>query len=165
MTVFSSNWKWPDIPGLHDFKGDLLHTASWDKAISLEGKRVAVIGSGASGIQVVPAILPQVSQLISFNRSPTWVAPDFAWQLAPQGRETRYSEEQRRKWREDPDSLRLYRQNIEHAMNVRFPGFYKHSEAQHQGRKLVAEAMAKRLNHDPELCEKLIPKFELGCRR
>ena len=55
-----SNWKWPDIEGLHDFKGTLLHTAKWDESVKLEGKSVAVIGSGASGIQIVPEIQPRM---------------------------------------------------------------------------------------------------------
>ncbi|KAF5010117.1 hypothetical protein FDECE_3703 [Fusarium decemcellulare] len=160
-----NNWKWPDIEGLHDFKGELLHTARWDESVDLKDKKVAVIGSGASGIQVVPAIKPIVSKLISFNRSPTWVAPDFAYQLAKDGRNTLYSEEQRREWRQNPDKLRQYRREIEHAMNARFPSFYKHSEAQKQGRAFVAKSMADKLNNRPDLIEKLIPKFELGCRR
>lgn len=53
-----SNWKWPDIQGLHDFKGTLAHTAHWDESIVLQDKKVAVIGSGASGVQIVPAIQP-----------------------------------------------------------------------------------------------------------
>ncbi|KAK7427365.1 hypothetical protein QQZ08_006134 [Neonectria magnoliae] len=160
-----NNWKWPDIHGLHDFQGQLLHTAHWDDTADLKGKRVAVIGSGASGIQIVPAIQPIVSKLVSFNRSPTWIAPDFAYQLAKDGRNTLYSEEQRRTWRENPDQLRQYRRDIEHAMNARFPSFYKHSEAQKQGKAFVAEAMRQKLKSRPDLIEKLIPKFELGCRR
>lgn len=54
-----SNWKWPDIEGVHDFRGDLIHTASWPEAIDLKDKVVAVIGNGASGIQVLPAIRPR----------------------------------------------------------------------------------------------------------
>ncbi|OIW22564.1 FAD/NAD(P)-binding domain-containing protein [Coniochaeta ligniaria NRRL 30616] len=160
-----NNWKWPDIDGLHDFQGDLLHTTKWDDSIKLEGKRVAVIGSGASGIQLVPVIQPIVSKLISFNRSPTWVAPEFAWQLAADSRDTIYTEEQRAEFRNNPEKLTEYRRDIEHGMNARFPSFYKHSEAQKIGRQFVAEGMRKRLNNDPVLTEKLIPKFELGCRR
>ncbi|CAK7236354.1 hypothetical protein SBRCBS47491_009609 [Sporothrix bragantina] len=161
-----NNWKWPDIPGLHDFTaGPLVHTAHWDPTVELEGKRVAVIGSGATGIQLVAKIHPQVASLVSFNRSPTWIAPDFAWQLATEGRETLYSAEQRKEWRERPEVLRQYRRDIEHAMNSRFPSFYRSSEAQRQGQAFVGDAMRKKLAGRPDLIEKLIPKFELGCRR
>jgi cation diffusion facilitator CzcD-associated flavoprotein CzcO len=54
-----SSWKLPDIPGLQKFKGDLFHTANWKENYSYEGKRVAVIGSGSSAIQVVPQLQPR----------------------------------------------------------------------------------------------------------
>lgn len=54
----SSNWKWPDVEGLHDFKGDLVHTASWPEGHDLTNKTVALIGNGATGIQLLPAIQP-----------------------------------------------------------------------------------------------------------
>lgn len=53
---FFSNWKWPDLPGLHSFKGNLFHSATWDPDYDLAGKNVAVLGTGSSGIQVVSAI-------------------------------------------------------------------------------------------------------------
>ncbi|KJR80508.1 cyclohexanone monooxygenase [Sporothrix schenckii 1099-18] len=160
-----NNWKWPAIDGLHDFGGALVHTARWDQGLDLAGKRVGVVGSGATGIQVVAAIHPQVQSLVSFNRSPTWIAPDFAWQLATEGRATRYSEAQRKEWREKPEVLREYRRSIEHAMNARFPSFYKSSEAQKQGQAFVGAAMRKKLAGRPDLVDKLVPPFELGCRR
>ena len=58
-----NRWQWPDISGLHSFSGTLLHTAAYDRSVSLEGKRVAVIGTGSSGIQVVAAISDQVANL------------------------------------------------------------------------------------------------------
>lgn len=54
----SSNWKWPDISGLHSFEGKLIHSAAWDHNADLAGKNVAVLGCGSSGVQIVPAILP-----------------------------------------------------------------------------------------------------------
>jgi 4-hydroxyacetophenone monooxygenase len=67
--------KWPSIPGFTDFTGDLLHTAQWDDSIDLTGKRVAVIGNGASAMQLVPAIADQVGSLTVFQRSKQWAAP------------------------------------------------------------------------------------------
>ena len=55
--------KWPDIPGFDEFRGPVLHTAQWDESAELEGKRVAVIGNGASAMQLVPAIADQVGSL------------------------------------------------------------------------------------------------------
>ncbi|KAH7072085.1 hypothetical protein BKA63DRAFT_605008 [Paraphoma chrysanthemicola] len=160
-----NDWKWPDIEGLHDFQGPILHTAHWDASVDLKGKRIAVIGSGASGIQVVPQLQPIASKLISFNRSPTWVAPEFAGQLAREGRNTTYTEEEKEEFRNHPEKLKQYRREIEHAVNARFPAFYKHSDAQKNARQLITESMKQILKNDPVLVEKMIPKFEVGCRR
>jgi cation diffusion facilitator CzcD-associated flavoprotein CzcO len=72
--------KRPDIPGLDDFRGPTVHTARWDAGLELAGKRVAVIGTGASAVQVVPSIAPEVRHLTVFQRTPVWVFPkrDFA---------------------------------------------------------------------------------------
>jgi cation diffusion facilitator CzcD-associated flavoprotein CzcO len=57
----NSKWKWPAIPGRETFEGTMLHSANWDDSIQLESKRVAVIGSGSSGVQIVPNIQPRWS--------------------------------------------------------------------------------------------------------
>ena len=90
-----NNWKWPDIPGLHDFKGKLMHSARWDESydytVSIcfitendlacllvsQGKRVSVIGNGSSGIQIVPGMLPKVAHIDHYIRGRTWVSPTF----------------------------------------------------------------------------------------
>ncbi|CEN60361.1 hypothetical protein ASPCAL02802 [Aspergillus calidoustus] len=160
-----NNWQWPSIEGLDKFRGALVHTASWDDGLDLKGKRVAVIGSGASAIQVVPTIQPIVQQLVSFHRSPSWVAAEFAGQLASQGRNTIYTEKEKQRFRQDPEYFLSYRREIEHGMNARFPSFYRDSDAQKLGIENVTKSMRTRLGNNPELCEKLIPKFPLGCRR
>ena len=53
-----SNWSWPDIPGREDFGGQMIHTAAWPESFDVDGKTVAVIGNGASGVQVLPQIAP-----------------------------------------------------------------------------------------------------------
>ena len=85
--------------------------------------------------------------------------------MATDGHETKFTEEQKAEWRNNPESFRKYRQSIEHAMNSRFPSFYKYSKAQEMGRAAVGDMMKKKLQKKPELIEKLIPDFELGCRR
>lgn len=65
----------PNIPGVKDFKGETVHTSSWNPKLDLKGKRVAVVGSGASAIQVVPAIQPLVKELKVFQRTPSWIVP------------------------------------------------------------------------------------------
>lgn len=67
--------KYPDWPGLDGFQGPVLHTAAWDPAVDLSGKHVAVVGTGSSAAQVVPAIAPAVSHLTLFQRQPGWLLP------------------------------------------------------------------------------------------
>ena len=66
----------PNIPGMDRFKGPMFHSAHWDHSLDLKGKTVAVIGTGASGQQIVPAIASEVGKLIVFQRSPHWVRPN-----------------------------------------------------------------------------------------
>ena len=68
-----NRWKMPDIPGLADFKGRAMHTAGWDPSVDVAGKRVAVIGTGASGAQLAVAIAPAAEHLTVFQRSRHWV--------------------------------------------------------------------------------------------
>jgi cation diffusion facilitator CzcD-associated flavoprotein CzcO len=65
----------PAIPGVEDFQGEMMHTARWDHSVSLRGKRVGIIGTGASAVQVVPSIAPEVAQLTVFQRTPIWCLP------------------------------------------------------------------------------------------
>lgn len=67
--------KFPEVPGRASFSGTQLHSAQWDDSVPLEGKRVAVVGTGASAIQVMPALAPKVKQLTLFQRTPAWVLP------------------------------------------------------------------------------------------
>jgi cation diffusion facilitator CzcD-associated flavoprotein CzcO len=86
IVVVCSNWKWPDIKGLHSFKGPLVHSANYDTSLDLKGKRVAVIGIGSSGIQIISKIASQVGQLYSWVRTPTWITAGFAQRFAgPEG--------------------------------------------------------------------------------
>jgi cation diffusion facilitator CzcD-associated flavoprotein CzcO len=73
-----NNWKWPDIPGLMGFKGKLMHSANYDQGYDLSGKRVAVIGAGSSGVQIVAAIQHEVKHLYHWVRSPVWITAGFA---------------------------------------------------------------------------------------
>ena len=107
-----------------------------------------------------------VKSLVSFARSPTWIAPQFVGQLAKEGRGTVYTEEEKEKFRQDPAYLKQYRRDVDQALNSRFPNFYKGSAAQKASRDLIEGNMRERLSKlDPALREKLIPEFDVGCRR
>lgn len=70
-----NNWRWPDVPGLDTFRGQKFHTATWPDDANVSGKRVALIGVGSSGIQVLPHLQKNAEAVNVFIRSPTWVAP------------------------------------------------------------------------------------------
>lgn len=74
---FLNDWKWPQIPGLKTFRGELVHTANWDPMTDFKGKTVAVIGTGLSAIQAVPRIQKTAKDLTTFMRSVTWISPSI----------------------------------------------------------------------------------------
>lgn len=159
---------WPKISGLHDFKGHITHSANWDHDYDYSGKRIAVIGNGSSGIQIVPqmAKLPG-TDVKNFVRGPAWV-----YYRAPPsthlGREDpdpnpKYTDEERERFH-DPVKHLQHRKGIVSRTNKSFYIFRK-GENNEKGMRLATEQMAAKLNHDKKLCDILIPKWELGCRR
>ncbi|RDW58681.1 FAD protein [Coleophoma cylindrospora] len=163
---YLNNWKWPDIPGLHSFKGSLLHSAAWDPKIDLKDKAVAVLGCGSSGIQIVPSIQPTVKHLTTFIRSPTWITAGFASKMAaPGGNNFDYTREQKEAFAEDPEMYLKYRKDVEHELNSRFKMLHKDTPEQAAAIKFAEEDMRKRLGSNSQLADSIIPKFSLGCRR
>ena len=79
-----NTWKWPEIEGLFDFRGTLLHSACWDQKFDYTDKTVAVKGTGSSAIRIVPKIQAAAKQLIMFMRSVTWIAPPVAVDMLQQ---------------------------------------------------------------------------------
>ncbi|KAL6246287.1 hypothetical protein RBB50_006523 [Rhinocladiella similis] len=162
------NPAWPKIPGLSDFKGHVTHSAVWDHNFDYSNKRIAVIGNGSSGIQIVPQMrkLPGTT-VKNFIRGPAWV-----YYRVPAskhlGRDTddlnpAYTEEERTRY-QDPEQHRQYRKGIISRTNKAFRLFIK-GERNDEVMRLATAQMAEKLNHDPVLCDQLIPKWELGCRR
>lgn len=74
-TGILNTWKWPEIPGLHDFTGKMIHTAKYDTSFNAKGKSIAVIGTGSTGIQLVPALQPIAGNIVNYSRSKAWVSP------------------------------------------------------------------------------------------
>ncbi|OJD31367.1 fad nad-p-binding domain-containing protein [Diplodia corticola] len=160
-------WKWPDIPGLHDFKGKLMHSASYEEGYDLSGKKVAVIGSGSSGVQIVAAITPKVKQLYHWVRNPIWITAVFAQTWAgPDGANFAYSDEQLRFLEQNPDKYLKYRKQIENKLNQRFKFIIKGSPESKIARDFAHDQMARKLSKRPDLASAIIPKdFNPGCRR
>lgn len=70
-----NKWKMPDIPGLDSFKGPVMHSATWDPNFDVTGKRIALIGGGASGIQILPQIAPKAKYVDHYMKGKTWIPP------------------------------------------------------------------------------------------
>ncbi|WP_026911686.1 flavin-containing monooxygenase [Patulibacter minatonensis] len=148
----------PAIPGLDTFAGPSMHTARWDHDVDLAGKRVAVVGTGASAVQVIPAIAEEVGELVVFQRTPIWCLPKP---------DARISKAARTVLRRVPGARRIARAASQAYVEVTFP-----IAAQYATKVPVAavgERLAKRYLkqqvQDPETRAKLTPTYTLGCKR
>lgn len=166
---FLSTWHWPKIPGLFSFKGETVHSAGWDHSFDYSHKRIGVIGNGSSGIQILPEMAKlEGTTVTSFQRGPTWVfsrmTPAALLGSDDPSPNPEYREEDKQRLR-DPGEMKEYRKNIQSGVNKAFRLFLKGSDTNKAATEFAVKQMSEKLNHDPELCEKLIPKWELGCRR
>ena len=72
-----NTWKWPEINGLSDFKGDLMHSAKWNHEVDFNNKTIGVIGTGSTSVQIIPHLQKVAKKVKVFMRSPTWISPPF----------------------------------------------------------------------------------------
>ncbi|KAL5041857.1 hypothetical protein BDW71DRAFT_157954 [Aspergillus fruticulosus] len=162
-----NDWKIPHIEGIDTFQGKLLHTAKWDPSYDWTDKRIAVIGNGSSGLQVVPALQPKASKIVNYIRNPTWVSTNLAGDITKDHRGTNfaYTEEEKKLYRENPEAFLEYRKYVECSVNSVFKIMLSGSEENKFLLNLVNQVMRERLSRNPRLIEKLIPNYEIGCRR
>jgi cation diffusion facilitator CzcD-associated flavoprotein CzcO len=145
----------PALPGIEAFQGAAFHSARWDHSYDLAGKRVAVVGTGASAIQFIPRIAPSVDTLTVFQRTPPWIMPkpDHAipgWL--------------KRVFRAVPGAQRAYRSLIYWLLESRAAGFNGRPGLMKLAQKIASRHMAKAVA-DPELRRKLTPDYVMGCKR
>jgi cation diffusion facilitator CzcD-associated flavoprotein CzcO len=147
--------KLPSIPGLESFEGPAFHTSRWRHDVDLAGKRIAVIGTGCSAIQAVPAIQPIVRQLDVYQRSPGWTFPkmDFA-----------YRERSQMLFERFPLLQRLDRMAIFGFMELGALGMTSRPGILRAFRA-VGRGQINRAIKDPDLRRKLTPTDEIGCKR
>ncbi|RAL00166.1 flavin-containing monooxygenase [Aspergillus ibericus CBS 121593] len=164
---FLNAWKWPDTPGLHSFKGDLFHTAAYPEGFDLKGKRVAVIGSGSSGIQVVASIVDEVSHLYSWVRSPIWITAAFGQRFAGKnGQNFDYTPEQKSEFDLDREKYHRYKKSIEHELNQRFKLALRNTAESDDANASSYKTMSEKLATKPHVRDAIIPKdFNVACRR
>ncbi len=144
----------PDLRGLEDFGGSVMHSARWDHDVALEGRRVAVIGTGASAIQIVPAIAPIVGHLDVFQRSPAWIMPRS---------DEPFTADQRRRFAESPLDARRHR----HAIYRFYEGntVINVDDRRVEVLEKFARAHLENSVRDPVLRAKLTPDYPVGCKR
>lgn len=148
--------RYPDIPGLDRFQGTMLHSSRWDHGHDLTGERVAVVGTGASGVQIIPRIQPLAESLTVFQRTPGWVVPR---------KDREISAFEKRALELFPALVKLYRLGqfgfrdlLSYRMIRRNPLVRRMFER--ASRNLLQEQVS-----DPGLRAKLAPDFEIGCKR
>ena len=146
--------KLPDLPGLDSFQGQVFHSSRWDHSVDLAGKRVAVLGTGASAIQFIPIIQPKVEQLTVFQRTPPWVIP---------GHDGPISARTRAMFRRFPWIQRLLRHTIisyRELLGIAFrhPWLMRPLSA-------IARYNLHKAVRDPVIRQQLTPTYTAGCKR
>ncbi|EXJ70270.1 uncharacterized protein A1O5_06338 [Cladophialophora psammophila CBS 110553] len=169
-TGILNKFDWPNIPGLHDFKGHLVHTARWDHSYDFTDKKVALIGGGSSGIQILPKIQPLVKHCDHYMKGRTWIAYRIPGKeisgMNPDNLENfQHTEEDLAKWRNDPAAYLDFRCAVEDNLNSAFDFIRNGTEVQTKARKLFEDTMKERLSKKPEVFEALRPEYPPGCRR
>jgi cation diffusion facilitator CzcD-associated flavoprotein CzcO len=145
----------PELPGHARFTGKTFHSARWDHAYPLDGKRVAVIGTGASAIQFVPQIAPRVARLDLFQRTPPWIVPKADRSIS-RGEQWLFEHVPGAHW--------LRRTGLYWRLEARVLGFAFAPKINQLAERLVRRNLAASVP-DPVLREKLTPSYRLGCKR
>ncbi|GAA1976032.1 NAD(P)/FAD-dependent oxidoreductase [Nocardioides panacihumi] len=145
----------PEIEGIADFAGEIFHSARWHHDVDLSGKRVAVIGTGASAIQIVPEVQRLAAHLDVYQRTAPWVIPR---------NEHHYSDFEKFAFRHLPGVQRAVRTAVYWGREAYVPAFTRQP-------KLAAPARRAALKNihgaiaDPVLREKVTPTYQIGCKR
>ncbi len=158
-TGFLSQPRVPDIQGVEEFAGTVVHTAQWDDSADLDGKRVAVIGTGATSVQLVPELAKRAAHLTVFQRTPIFVTPKLDFEIPGAVR---------RLFARLPATQRLARRvntALLEALMVFAVLRYRRMSFLNRGAALAARRHLRNQVPDPELRRKLTPDYSFGCKR
>jgi cation diffusion facilitator CzcD-associated flavoprotein CzcO len=147
---------YPDLPGRGRFAGTAMHSARWDASVPLAGRRVGVVGTGASAVQIVPAIAPEVGHLTVFQRTPAWVVPRLD---RPWGPETHAF------FRDHPRALTALRGLIYTVLELIATGHVVEPRLHALLTERLAAWHLERQVPDVLLRARLLPNFRFGCKR
>jgi cation diffusion facilitator CzcD-associated flavoprotein CzcO len=145
----------PEIPGMADFTGQAMHTARWDHSVDLAGKRVAVVGTGASAVQVIPAIAPIASQVVVMQRTPPWVMPR---------RDRAVPAWYRRFLAASTPAHRLAREVSSWAREIQLLSFTRQGAFRAMGERMARKHLEAQVP-DPALRARITPGYDMGCKR
>lgn len=146
----------PHIKGSADFKGTIIHTARWDNTVELKGKRVALIGTGATGVQVGPAIAPDVGHLTVFQRTANWIMPRPNPNL---------TDADKQESRDKPLKMKLNRLSNYWLNEATAPFLILKYDAFKSVPSSISNSYRERKVKDPVLLKKLTPTYKFGCKR
>ncbi|HEY8153667.1 MAG TPA: NAD(P)/FAD-dependent oxidoreductase [Myxococcota bacterium] len=146
----------PDIPGLDRFTGAKFHSARWDHGVAIEGRRVGIIGTGSTAVQITSAIVDRVAKLSLFQRTAQWIMPQ---------ENPAYGEDERAEFRRHPERVH----QLHDEMGRLFAGFASGLvDASSPQMKMIEDACRANLEQnvrDPALREKLRPTYRAACKR
>ncbi|QCB49642.1 NAD(P)/FAD-dependent oxidoreductase [Rhodococcus sp. PAMC28707] len=145
----------PNIAGLESFSGSVFHSAEWNHEHSARGRRLAVIGTGASAVQFVPRIAPEAAHLTVFQRTPTWILPHPDRSISKSGRSM---------LRKFPLLQRTMRRTFDLFQEALVPGLIHHRSLL-TPLTVLGRAHLRRQVKDPVLRRKLTPDYAFGCKR
>jgi cation diffusion facilitator CzcD-associated flavoprotein CzcO len=145
----------PDIPGLESFEGPKFHSARWDHSVELAKKRIAVIGSAASAVQLVPEVAREAARVSVLQRTPNWIMPMG---------NRKYSETEIQRRKDHPWRTRFYRWLTYLSFEARWPLFKGNRFLQKSAEKFVLRHLEETIR-DPMLRDALTPDYPLGSRR
>ena len=148
-----------ELPGLDDFEGDLIHSARWDHDVELGGRRVAIVGTGASAVQIVPSIARDVAQLDVYQRTPIWVGPKFDPKIPGWLKNL---------FRRVPVTQRVTRavaSSITEFILIFLVVNYRRVKFAQRWIEQSNQRFLKQSVRDPELRRKLTPDYGMGCKR
>ena len=159
-TGFLSQPHTPDIPGITDFAGKVIHTTAWDDGFDLDGRRVAIIGTGATAVQLIPELAKKAADLTVYQRTPIWVVPKLDFQI---------SERAKRLFARLPLTQRAIRMVTDALYEFFIYVGLHHRQTLFRRLNVAASDLAKMHRffaiRDPELRRQLTPDYDFGCKR
>ncbi|MBJ8346518.1 NAD(P)/FAD-dependent oxidoreductase [Antrihabitans sp. YC2-6] len=158
-TGFLSQPHSPDIPGIDTFAGKIIHTTAWDDSYDLTDRKAAIIGTGATAVQLIPEVAKKVSALTVYQRTPIWVVPKVDTPIPGPVQKlfARVPTAQK--------AARLVNTGLLETMMVSAVLHYKQAKALNSGAAVLAAAHLRAQVRDPETRRKLTPHYSFGCKR